>query len=135
MSSPLHVSQIGSFGKTSTCAAYIVFQLNTHRKAMSSEDDGEDDGAAHLPSHDGLLDNVSEGVLEKVLISQHFVGIILLPIVGNTCEREAAGSSDAGQACPFTAVTIGPTTQTALLVVMTVIVVVGLSVIVDEQSN
>merc|ERR1719373_684596 len=37
-----------------------------------------------------LLVETLEGVVEKAHISQHFIGIILLPIVGNACEHASA---------------------------------------------
>merc|ERR1719169_349422 len=40
-------------------------------------------------SSDLLVDSL-KGVVEQSGISQHFVGIILLPLVGNACEHAAA---------------------------------------------
>merc|ERR1712099_165973 len=37
-----------------------------------------------------LLVSAIEGVTENAHVSQHFIGIILLPIVGNACEHASA---------------------------------------------
>merc|ERR1740117_2411858 len=37
-----------------------------------------------------ILVGALDGVVEKAGISQHFIGIILLPIVGNACEHMSA---------------------------------------------
>lgn len=87
--------------------AYIFFQLVTHREAMQ-EDEG-DEGEAEEPaisitmaitvmslvtvivafSSELLVESLNE-VVEKTGISTHFIGIILLPIVGNACEHASA---------------------------------------------
>lgn len=86
--------------------AYIFFQLVTHREAMA-EEEGDGDGDEPTISIfsavmvmlcvtvivafcSELLVETLEGVVEKAHISEHFIGIILLPIVGNACEHASA---------------------------------------------
>jgi len=177
-SSLLLVSRICSIIIASVYAAYIVFQLGTHSKAMASEDDGEDDADEPMFSvltctfllfvtttvvalASDLLVNAIEGVTEKAHISQHFIGIILLPIVGNACEHAAAVRfAMRDKPALSIAIAIGSSTQIALFVVpfsvvagwvlgkdmdlnfgalnttvMTLSVIVVLSMVVDGQSN
>merc|ERR1719503_197437 len=134
-SSLLLVSRICSIIIASAYAAYIVFQLGTHSKAMASEDDGEDEGEEPMFSvttciillfitttivafASDLLVNAIEGVTEKAHISQHFIGIILLPIVGNACEHAAAVRfAMRDKPVLSIAIAIGSSTQIALFVV------------------
>merc|ERR1719446_1881063 len=87
--------------------AYIFFQLVTHRQAMAEEE--EEGGEEEEPglsiqtaiivmcvttvivawSSEMLVSSLEE-VVVKMGISSHFIGIILLPIVGNACEHAAA---------------------------------------------
>jgi len=86
--------------------AYIFFQLVTHREAMA-EEEGDGDGeeaTISIPTaifvmlattiivafSSDLLVQSLEGVVEHAHISEHFIGIILLPIVGNACEHASA---------------------------------------------
>lgn len=92
-----------------TYVAYIFFQLVTHREAMQEDETEGDEGEAEesglsIPMAIGvmcfitfivafsseLLVSSLEGVVDKLGISQHFIGIILLPIVGNACEHASA---------------------------------------------
>mmetsp|Transcript_23932 Transcript_23932/g.59654 ORF Transcript_23932/g.59654 Transcript_23932/m.59654 type:complete len:514 (-) Transcript_23932:76-1617(-) len=88
--------------------AYLFFQLITHRKMLASSEEGDDedddnDGltvgfsvcllaltTVFVSISSELLVNVIEDVVEKANISECFIGIILLPIVGNACEHAAA---------------------------------------------
>lgn len=85
--------------------AYIVFQLFTHRDAIADEGDDDDEDpslttAAALAllaittvivaTCSEFLSDALEGALEGSIMSKAFVGIILLPIVGNACEHAAA---------------------------------------------
>jgi len=83
----------------------MFFQLVTHREAMSEEDDGEGEEPAlsiHAAvgvmlgvtcivaySSELLVESLGE-VVESAHISSHFIGIVLLPIVGNACEHASA---------------------------------------------
>lgn len=85
--------------------AYVFFQLVTHREAMSEEDDGEGEEPALsinaavgvmlgvtcivAYSSEMLVESLGE-VVESAHISSHFIGIVLLPIVGNACEHASA---------------------------------------------
>lgn len=89
--------------------AYIFFQLVTHRQAMA-EDEGEegeeDEEEPNLSmgtaltimfvttvfvavASELLVDSLDE-VVTKLKISTHFIGIVLLPIIGNACEHASA---------------------------------------------
>lgn len=90
--------------------AYIFFQLVTHREAMAEDEgDGGDEGegdepAMSIPAALGvmcvctlmvalsseLLVQTLEDVVLELGISSHFIGIVLLPIVGNACEHASA---------------------------------------------
>jgi len=90
--------------------AYVFFQLVTHRVAMADNGDAPEDGEDEEPPaltiaeaicvmfvttllvafSSDLLVSCLEGVVDHVGISAHFIGIILLPIVGNACEHASA---------------------------------------------
>jgi Ca2+:H+ antiporter len=87
--------------------AYIFFQLVTHRVAMQEDGEGGDDdeeAMLSIPvavsvmfvvtvlvafSSDLMVESLSE-VVKTTRMSSHFIGIILLPIVGNACEHVSA---------------------------------------------
>lgn len=178
----LPVSRICSLIVASAYAAYIFFQLGTHSKLMADGADGEggDGEGADEPQisvkaatlllavttvlvaiASEVLVQAIEGVTEKAHMSQHFIGIILLPIVGNACEH-AAAVRFAIQDKPGLSIgiAVGSSTQISLFVVpfavifgwcigqpmdlnfgalnttvMTLSVIVVLSMVVDGQSN
>jgi len=87
--------------------ANVVFQLYTHAEAIASED--EDDGGEKeanmtltcsllllasvtviVAGTSEFLSGALEGALKDAHLGQAFVGIILLPIVGNAVEHAAA---------------------------------------------
>merc|ERR1712039_919672 len=79
--------------------AYIFFQLVTHREAVAEEEASISISMAVgvmvactlvVSFSTELLVSSLEGVVEKAHISEHFIGIILLPIVGNACEHASA---------------------------------------------
>jgi len=92
--------------------AYIFFQLVTHREVMGEEEGDAGDGEEVEEEEPALTISQSitvmlvctfvvafssefmvsslEGVVEGVGVSAHFIGIILLPIVGNACEHASA---------------------------------------------
>jgi len=103
----LPVSRICSIIIMCAYGAYIFFQLVTHREAMNEDDgDGEEaeEALISIPVAvaimfcttfvvafcSELLVSSLEGVVESAGISEHFIGIILLPIVGNACEHASA---------------------------------------------
>mmetsp|Transcript_99652 Transcript_99652/g.251402 ORF Transcript_99652/g.251402 Transcript_99652/m.251402 type:complete len:478 (+) Transcript_99652:3-1436(+) len=175
----LPVSRISSMIIMMAYVAYIFFQLVTHKEAMSTEgeDDGGEDEGSHLSvvkstcllflttgivafSSDLMVDAI-EGVTEKAKLSEHFIGIILLPIVGNACEHAAAVRFAMQDKLGLSvSIAVGSSTQIALFAVpfsviagwvmrrpmdlnfgalntsvMTVSVIVVLSMVVDGQSN
>mmetsp|Transcript_116896 Transcript_116896/g.327053 ORF Transcript_116896/g.327053 Transcript_116896/m.327053 type:complete len:447 (+) Transcript_116896:76-1416(+) len=94
---------------SSAYVAYIVFQMVTHRQAMADEEEeDEEEEEEHVGLSLGwslgllfavtcvvavgseFLTNSLEGALQSSGIGKEFVGIILLPIVGNACEHAAA---------------------------------------------
>lgn len=173
----LPLSRISSVIIMLAYIAYIVFQLFTHKQAMTDEGD-DDDGAEHdmpiwvssvilfvstiltaLSSE--ILVQAIEGVTEKAHMSQHFIGIILLPIVGNACEHAAAVRFAVQDKLGLSVgIAVGSSTQIALFVVplavligwvldrdmdlnfgmlntsmITLSVIVVLSMVVDGQST
>lgn len=161
-------------------AAYIFFQLVTHRGA-SAEDNGggpeEEPEEARVSAPTAVvvmlictvivayasdcMVNSLEGVVENAHISSHFIGIILLPIVGNACEHASAiRFAIMDKPGLSIGIAVGSSTQISLFVVpfavlsgwaldkpmdlnfgslnttvMVISVVVVLSVVVDGQSN
>lgn len=161
-------------------AAYIFFQLVTHKEASAEDngDAGEEEGEEPRLSitcsitvmlactfivayASDLMVNSLEGVVENAHISSHFIGIILLPIVGNACEHASAiRFAIADKPGLSIGIAVGSSTQISLFVVpfavlagwvldkpmdlnlgslnttvMCISVVVVLSVVVDGQSN
>eukprot|EP00747_Dinoflagellata_sp_TGD_P016980 gnl/TRDRNA2_/TRDRNA2_125508_c0_seq1.p1 gnl/TRDRNA2_/TRDRNA2_125508_c0~~gnl/TRDRNA2_/TRDRNA2_125508_c0_seq1.p1 ORF type:complete len:450 (-),score=80.45 gnl/TRDRNA2_/TRDRNA2_125508_c0_seq1:142-1491(-) len=177
-STMLPVSRICSIIVALAYVMYVIFQLFTHRDAMQEEDeDGEEEEEPKLsiPGAIAVLFGVTmlvaffseilveaiDGVTTKANISQHFIGIVLLPIVGNACEH-AAAVRFAMQDKPGLSIgiAVGSSTQIALFVVpfsvlagwcldkemdlnfgalnttvMTLSVIVVLSMVVDGTSN
>lgn len=175
----LPVSRISSIIIMMAYVAYIVFQLVTHRGAMNDTggDEGEDDGVDHLSVGTAvlllffttvivaicseLLVDAIKGMSEGCNLSTHFIGIILLPFVGNACEHAAAVRFAVQDKLGLSvSIAIGSSTQIALFVVpfsvlagwfigvpmdlnfgtlntsmITLSVVVVLSMVVDGQSN
>lgn len=131
----LPVSRICSVVVGSSYIAYIVFQLLTHSKTCADDEgDDDDDSEPHLsiPASMGMLAAMtvivaisSEFLVDAIVgvtatsgMSEHFIGVILLPIVGNACEH-AAAVRFAIQDKPGLAVgiAVGSSTQISLLVI------------------
>lgn len=89
--------------------SFIIFQLVTHKNAMGeiegdAEEENEEEASLSLGLSLGLLFGATcvvaiasefltgalEGALEGSGLGKAFVGVILLPIVGNACEHAAA---------------------------------------------
>lgn len=174
----LPVSRICSLIIISAYVAYVVFQLGTHREVLGAceeETEEAEDPALSVTVATLLLFLITivvafcsellveaiEGVTKNAHIGEHFIGIILLPIIGNACEH-AAAVRFATQDKPglSIAIAVGSSTQIALFVVpfsvlvgwalhidmdlnfgalnttvMTLSVVVVLSMVVDGMSN
>jgi len=101
-----------SISRTAACIvglsyfAYLFFQLITHRKMLAGQSAEEEDDEEGLTAGFSIgllalttilvsissecLVNVIEQVVSSSGISECFIGIILLPIVGNACEHAAA---------------------------------------------
>lgn len=174
----LPVSRASSIIVILAYVAYIVFQLVTHKEAMAEGDDEEDDDSESISVYlsvalllvttiltaysSNLLVKAIEGVVEgSSHLSEHFIGIILLPIVGNACEHTAAVRFAVQDKLGLSvSIAVGSSTQIALFVVplsvligwymdvpmdlnfgllnsslITLSVVVVLSMVVDGQSN
>lgn len=171
------VSRVCSIIMMISYVAYIFFQLVTHREAMSADgDDGDcEEATISVPMAVTLMLGITvivafcsdllvsslEGVVEKVHVSEHFIGIILLPIVGNACEH-ASAVRFAIMDKPGLAIgiAVGSSTQIAMFVVpfsvmvgwamdkrmdldfgqlnttvLCVSIIVVLSIVVDGQAN
>lgn len=100
----LEVSRWASLFLLMTYAAYLYFQLGTHQALFDSGEEEEEEPdlspcfaavvlaiATVLTSYstDFLIDSI-EGTVEKFDLSQEFIGIILLPIIGNAAEHYTA---------------------------------------------
>jgi len=107
----LEISRYGSGFVLSTYMVYMIFQLHTHRELVAGEEEVAWDGVkgeeeAHLSAESALLLLVLttivvavnteflvhsiEGFTNQVGFSKTFVGVVLLPIVGNACEHSTA---------------------------------------------
>lgn len=173
----LPVSRMSALIVMMAYVAYIVFQLVTHKEAMGDgpSDDEEDEGAMSvwlalvvlfvctviIAYSSDILVRAIEGVTEGAHLSEHFIGIILLPIVGNACEHAAAVRFAMQDKLGLSvSIAVGSSTQIALFVVplsvvmgwfmgvdmdlnfgllnsslITLSVIVVLSMVVDGQSN
>mmetsp|Transcript_16228 Transcript_16228/g.37378 ORF Transcript_16228/g.37378 Transcript_16228/m.37378 type:complete len:441 (-) Transcript_16228:24-1346(-) len=175
----LPVSRAGSIIVISAYAAYIIFQLGTHRAALALDEDEDEDGEGEpalsvcmatvvlftttvfVAGSSEILVGAIEGVTARNHVGPQFVGIILLPIIGNACEHAAAVRFGIKDKLGLSiGIAIGSSTQIALFVVpfavlvgwafdrpmdlnfgqlntsiMTVSVVVILSMVVDGKSN
>jgi len=176
------VSRICSLIIISAYMAYVVFQLGTHRAVLGTagEDDDETEADVEEPTltvstatvilflitltvaftSELLLDSI-KGVTQDAHIGEHFIGIILLPIIGNACEHVAAVRFAMKDKPGLSiGIAVGSSTQIALFVVpfsvlvgwainkdmdlnfgalnttvMTLSVIVVLSMVVDGMSN
>jgi len=174
----LPVSRASSIIIVFAYVAYIVFQLITHREAMADEQDEEDDDTEAISVYLSvvllLVTTILTAYCSNFLVlaikgvvagsshlSEHFIGIILLPIVGNACEHAAAVRFAVQDKLGLSvSIAVGSSTQIALFVVplsvligwgmdvpmdlnfgilnsslITLSIVVVLSMVVDGQSN
>jgi Ca2+:H+ antiporter len=112
---------------------YLFFQLGTHTDYFSGEEGGEGEEEHMHPilatvllftitiiialSSEALVGSV-EGITEHLGISKHFIGVILLPIVGNAAEHLTAVSVAMKNKMDLSlGVALGSSLQIALLVV------------------
>merc|ERR1719324_1529417 len=172
----LAVSRITAVIISLAYVAFVFFQLVTHKDAMADEEDDEEDGdhmtvvmstillfvtTAVVAYCSELLVHAVKGVVADAHLSEHFIGIVLLPIVGNACEHAAAVRFAVQDKLGLSvSIAVGSSTQIALFVVplsvvigwtmgvpmdlnfgilnsslITLSVVVVLSMVVDGQSN
>mmetsp|Transcript_16799 Transcript_16799/g.29484 ORF Transcript_16799/g.29484 Transcript_16799/m.29484 type:complete len:425 (+) Transcript_16799:131-1405(+) len=128
----LNVSRISSVVIGSVYVMFLVFQLGTHAHLFGGEEEEEEAptvsacssillllGATLLVAVNSefLVDSI-EGVTEEYGLPGAFIGVILLPIVGNAAEHATAVTVAAkGKMDLALGVAIGSSTQIALLVV------------------
>ncbi|XP_050379718.1 vacuolar cation/proton exchanger 3-like isoform X2 [Argentina anserina] len=141
----LHLSRASSVVMLIAYAAYIVFQLWTHRELFESEDESDNDDVAEeeaavigfwsgfvwLVGMTGVIALLSEyvvGTIEEASdswgLSVSFISIILLPIVGNAAEHAGAVIFAFKNKLDITlGVALGSATQIAMFVVPFCIIV------------
>jgi Ca2+:H+ antiporter len=137
----LAVSRVTSIIMVVAYVAYLIFQLLTHRDLAQKQDEGgeddddDDDGefqGLSVPasilllftvalltalSSQLLVDTIDATVADSSLTT-HFIGIILLPIVGNACEHAGAVRMAMVEKVDITlGIAVGSSTQIALFVV------------------
>lgn len=114
---------------------YLIFQLGTHKdyfetqaeEGVESEEEPIHPGVASMMlavvtftvaiCSEGLVDSV-EGITQNMGISEHFIGVILLPIVGNAAEHLTAVDVALKNKMDLSlGVALGSSSQIALLVV------------------
>merc|ERR1719262_1013941 len=119
---------------------YLVFQLYTHPEQFESDDDeSEDEEPSMTPimatvmlatatfltavCSEGLVSSV-EGLTRSMGISEQFIGVIILPIVGNAAEHMTAVTVAAKNKMDLAiGVALGSSTQIALFVVPVTVLV------------
>jgi len=86
--------------------AFLVFQLYTHVDVFKGENLDEDEEEAHISpgialaglftttlfvaaASEWLVDSI-DGIVEEAGMGKAFIGVVLLPIVGNACEHAGA---------------------------------------------
>jgi len=117
-------------------AAFLLFQLYTHVDVFKGEEEDDDDGEEHASltprcatlllfcttclvatSSEWLVRSI-DGLVEDWGVGKCFIGIILLPIVGNACEHVGAIRMAVAEKVDITVgIAIGSSTQVALFVV------------------
>jgi len=103
----LHLSRMGSVFAIMGYVIFMVFQLYTHAEMLrgaEDEEEVEEHASVSVPIAAGLL-TVStifvaicseflvhgiDGFAHEMGFSQTFIGVILLPIIGNACEHSTA---------------------------------------------
>lgn len=114
--------------------AFLFFQLYTHREVFQSPDeDTPDEGEAHLSvffsmgllfvttllvtvASEWLVTSIN-GLVSDWGLSERFIGVILLPIVGNACEHAGAVRMAMTEKVDITiGIAVGSSTQIALFV-------------------
>lgn len=129
----LQVSRICSFFLVTVYCMFLYFMLKTHHELFADEDEEEGDEDALSPSlsvlllmlctlvvffcSECLVDSIDE-VSKTYGLSKSFIGVILLPIVGNAAEHATAVTcAYKGMMDLALGVAVGSSTQIALFVV------------------
>lgn len=128
----LEVSRVSSGVVAAAYICFLVFQLCTHSEMFAGEDEDEEEANLGLcPAililllatvavafcSELLVDSI-EGVTEDYGLPEAFIGVILLPIVGNAAEHATAVTMAVkGKMDLSLGVAVGSSTQIALLVV------------------
>jgi len=106
----LHLSRMGSVFALIGYCVFMVFQLYTHAdllrasESIGEEDEDEEHASVSVPVAAGLLTVATllvaicseflvhgiDGFAHAMGFSQTFIGVILLPIIGNACEHSTA---------------------------------------------
>jgi Ca2+:H+ antiporter len=114
--------------------AFLIFQLYTHIDVFAGQGGDDEEEEAHLTptfacgllfvttcfvaaSSEWLVASI-DGLVDEWRISKAFIGIILLPIVGNACEHAGAVRMAIANKVDITiGIAVGSSTQIALFVV------------------
>lgn len=131
--SVLMVSRLVAILVLTSYCAFLVFQLYTHIALFDSPDDDDEESAAlTVPCSLALLCVSSvlvaissellvgsiDGTVERSGMPQQFIGIILLPIIGNACEHlSAVRFAIQDRPALSIGIAVGSSTQIALFVV------------------
>mmetsp|Transcript_10175 Transcript_10175/g.17477 ORF Transcript_10175/g.17477 Transcript_10175/m.17477 type:complete len:229 (-) Transcript_10175:52-738(-) len=132
-SDELHISRVSAIILGVLYVLYLVFQIGTHPEQFSAEGEGEEmevemsAGCAMLMlvvstlivavCSEALVGSV-EGITAEWPISRGFIGVVLLPIVGNAAEHATAVTVAAKDKMDLSlGVALGSSTQIALFVV------------------
>jgi len=129
----LMVSRISSIVIAVIYLLFLVFQLGTHAYLFTGGEEEEEEGAdlnicnsvvllcactICVAVNSEILVDAIEGVTEEYGIPKAFIGVILLPIVGNAAEHTTAVTSAIkGKMDLSLGVAVGSSTQIALFVV------------------
>lgn len=129
----LAISRICSFFLVSVYVMFLVFMLKTHADLFADDEGEEEEEDVLAPSlsvllliastlvvffcSECLVDSIDE-VSQKFGLSKCFIGVILLPIVGNAAEHTTAvACAHKGMMDLALGVAVGSSTQIALFVV------------------
>jgi len=134
----LEISRICSILVAFSYIAYLVFQLVTHKTLNEDDEDGDDDDdgdgqtsmsfcgamsflgavAVVISICSEMLTQSLEGTVNGSGISATFIGIVLLPIIGNACEHASAITFALQERTNISVgIAIGSSVQIALFVV------------------
>jgi len=127
----LMISRISSCVIAVVYVMFLIFQLYTHADNFGGDEEEEEEILLSAPASLGLLFGATcvvamcseylvgsiEGVSEEYGLPKAFIGVILLPIVGNAAEHATAVTTAAkGKMDLCLGVAVGSSTQIALLV-------------------